>query len=338
MNLKQLPYFIAIAETGSLSAAARQAEVSQPAISGYLQDLERELGTPLFVRSHRRMVPTEAGTVYLDMARQVLDLQARTHTMILARHNPRRQTISIGLSPHRGAQVLAAIYQPFNQRFPQTEIKPVENYAQGFGEMLEAGKLNLAFSTAAHPFSPDVFRFLPTQQEEIVLALPAFHPLAAQASREISQASRMPLKEFRDTPFVLMAPNTTVGQVSQQMFVQSNFLPVVVFQSSNVVMVKDMIRSGAGAGLIPAFYATPHPDVVYFRLTQPGFLAACAVWCRQHALTEAERYLIYLKARLWDQKAPHSLTKFLWTEDLRQIFQEFEPDYPDFPELKGGEQ
>ena len=93
MNLKQLPYFIAIAETGSLSAAARQAEVSQPAISGYLQDLERELGTPLFVRSHRRMVPTEAGTVYLDMARQVLDLQARTHTMILARHNPRRQTI-----------------------------------------------------------------------------------------------------------------------------------------------------------------------------------------------------------------------------------------------------
>src|SRR5699024_11482973 len=67
LNLKQLPYFIAIAETGSLSAAARRTGVSQPTISDYLHELEHELGTPLFERRQRRMLPTEAGAAYLQM-------------------------------------------------------------------------------------------------------------------------------------------------------------------------------------------------------------------------------------------------------------------------------
>ena len=57
MNLKQLPYFVSIAETGSLSAAARRSGVSQPAISNYLQELERELQITLFRRVRGRMVP-----------------------------------------------------------------------------------------------------------------------------------------------------------------------------------------------------------------------------------------------------------------------------------------
>lgn len=99
MNLKQLPYFIAIAETGSLSAAARRTGVSQPAVSGYLHDLERELGIALFLRSGRRMTPTAAGNIYLEMAREVLGLQARTRTQIQARHNPLKQRIRVGVSP-----------------------------------------------------------------------------------------------------------------------------------------------------------------------------------------------------------------------------------------------
>lgn len=328
MNLKQLPYFIAIAETGSLSAAARRTGVSQPAVSGYLHDLERELGIALFLRSGRRMTPTAAGNIYLEMAREVLGLQARTRTQIQARHNPLKQRIRVGVSPHRGAQALAAIYRPFNLRFPDTEILPMESYVGQAYQMLTHSEMDLAFSTAAEPLPQNNLHFLPLQKEELVLVLPTFHPLAAQASPDAAEAPSIDLAQFRDTPFVLMTPDSTVGQVSRQLFSQAGFSPVVVFQSKNVIMTNEMIRSGAGAGLIPAYYAKPDENVVYFRLSQPGYLTFCAVWAEGRALTEAERYLLYLKVNLWDRKNPGLLTSNLMPEEMRLIQQEFAASGP----------
>lgn len=336
MNLKQLPYFIAIAETGSLSAAARRTGVSQPTISDYLHELEHELGTPLFERRQRRMLPTEAGAAYLQMARQVLILQTRAQDMIQNRHLQRKQSIRIGVSPHRGVQCLAALYQSFIKHFPQQEIEPMEGYMSGILEMLHAGKLDLGFATTANSAFDDSLCFLPTQQEEIVLALPAFHRLASYASQEATQAALVNLSEFQDIPFVLMSSDSTIGQASQQLFSQCGFNPVIVFQSSNVVMVNEMVHSGAGAGLIPAYYAKPSKDVVYLRLKDPAYLFFAVVWRSEHQLTEAERYLIYLKTRLWDSKNTNKLTRFLWSEKLRCIFQEFEPDYP-IPDIQEAE-
>ena len=328
MNLKQLPYFIAIAETGSLSAAARRTGVSQPTISDYLHELEHELGTPLFERRQRRMLPTEAGAAYLQMARQVLILQTRAQDMIQNRHLQRKQSIRIGVSPHRGVQCLAALYQSFIKHFPQQEIHPVEGYMSEILEMLQEGKVDLCFATTANYVFDDSLCFLPTQQEEIVLALPAFHRLASHASQEASQAALINLSECQDIPFILMSPDSTIGQASRQLFSQCGFNPVIVFQSSNVIMVNEMVHSGAGAGLIPAYYAKPSKDVVYLRLQDPAYLFFAVAWRSDHQLTEAERYLIYLKTRLWDSKNSNKLTRFLWPEKLRRIFQEFEPDYP----------
>ena len=159
MNLKQLPYFIAIAETGSLSAAARRTGVSQPTISDYLHELEHELGTPLFERRQRRMLPTEAGAAYLQMARQVLILQTRAQDMIQNRHLQKKQSIRIGVSPHRGVQCLAALYQTFIKHFPQQEIEPIEGYMSGILEMLHAGKLDLGFATTANSAFDDSLCF-----------------------------------------------------------------------------------------------------------------------------------------------------------------------------------
>ena len=328
MNLKQLPYFIAIAETGSLSAAARKSGISQPAISDYLYGLEQELGTPLFERRRRRMLPTEAGRIYLEMARQVLAMQTRAQDMIQNRHLQKKQSIRVGVSPHRGVQCLAAVYQAFINRFPQQEIEPAEGYMPELLEMLLAGKLDLCFATTINSGFHDSLCFLPTQQEEIVLALPAFHRLASYASQDAAQAPQINLSEFQDTPFVLMSQGSTIGQASQQLFRQCGFNPVIVFQSSNVIMINEMVHSGAGAGLIPAYYARPSKEVVYLRLKNPAYLLFTVVWHSGHQLTEAERYLIYLKTRLWDSKNTNKLTRFLWPEKLYHIFQEFEPNYP----------
>lgn len=326
MNLKQLPYFVAIAETGSLSGAARRVSVSQPAISGYLQELEQELKVPLFRRSRGRMEPTEAGTIYLEMARQVLALQADAATLIANRRHRKSQVIRVGISPHRGAQALAAVYQPFVRRYPDIALEPVENYAGQSLSLLREGKVELNFSTVDRVEDDAELHFLPLHREEIVLALPAFHRLAFFASRDVTQAPQLDLGEFRDTPFVMMAPTSTVGQVSRQLFARSGFEPVVVFTSSNVVMVNDMVRAGSGAGLLPAYYAQPMDEVVYFRLKDPGFLTSCVVWRADHTLSEAERYLIYLKTLLYDRKQMKVLNEFLCPQEFARIAAEFEEE------------
>lgn len=329
MNLKQLPYFVSIAETGSLSAAARRSGVSQPAISNYLQELERELQIALFRRVRGRMEPTEAGRIYLEMARQVLALQADAQALIGARGRQKKQVIRVGISPHRGAQALAAAYPQFARRFPDIGLQPVESYAQGVLTLLQEGKTDLSFATAGQSESGGELHFLPLHREEIVLALPSFHRLAFFASRDVTQAPRLALEEFRDTPFVMMSPSSTVGQVSRHLFAQSGFEPVSVFESSNVIMVTDMIRAGSGAGLIPAYYALPSDKMVYFRLKQPGYLTFSVVWRADRQLSEAERYLIYLKERLYDRKQLRLLNEILPSEEFDRIAAEFEQTPPE---------
>lgn len=328
MNLKQLPYFVAVAETGSLSAAARRVGVSQPAISGYLQELERDLETPLFQRRRNRMQPTEAGQIYLEMARQVLNLQVATRTLIDARRRRKSQVIRVGVSPHRGAQALAAVYTEFCRRYPDIELEPVECYVQQAMAMLQQGRIDLSLSTLGVSDGVEGLHFLPLYQEEIVLALPAFHRLAFFAARDVTKAPQLDLAEFRDTPFVLMTPDSTVGQVSRRLFARSGFEPVTVFQSNNVVMVNDMVHSGAGAGLIPAYYAQPMDEVVYFRLKEPGYMTFCAAWRADRQLSEAERCLLYLKERLYDRKQLKVLTEFLCPEEFTRFVEEFERDLP----------
>lgn len=273
------------------------------------------------------MVPTEAGSIYLDMARQILSLQARTVTAIQARHNRQRQVIRVGVSPHRGAQTLAALYHDFVQRYPQIEIDPVEGYMPETFERLRSGQLDLGFATIARTLTDPALRFLPTHEEEVVLALPAFHRLAPLASRSVALAPQLELSEFRDTPFVLMTAGSTMGQISRQLFAAAGFEPVVAFQSGNVVMVTDMVRTGAGAGLIPAYYARTLEDMVYFRLRQPGYMTFSLAWQNGHELSEAERYLIYLKIARWDLKNFRVLNTFLWPEEVRKIIQEFDPNF-----------
>ena len=78
MNLSQLKYIIAIANTGSLSVAAQQLGISQPALSKYLAKQQKEIGLELFYRDKKRLQPTEAGRLYLEAARKILTLQKDT--------------------------------------------------------------------------------------------------------------------------------------------------------------------------------------------------------------------------------------------------------------------
>lgn len=324
MNLKQLPYFVAIAQTGSLSGAARQAGVSQPAVSAYLRELEQELGVQMFARKEGRFRPTPAGEIYLDMARRILSIQEQARLQMHPLTQDQKQKIRVGISPHRGAKALAAIYSEFRKEFPQIQLQPVERYVDETAELLNNGQLELSFSTATREELPPELHLLSMQREEIVLAIPSFHRLAFFGDRDVSRAPQLALEEFRDTPFVLMSQSSSLGRICRRLFVRCGMEPVTVFQSNNVTMVRDMIQSGAGAGLLPSYYAQPEEGMVYFRLQNPEYIVFSVVWKEGRKLTRPERYLLYLKDKLYDSKQTGPLSQQLRPAEYIKMTQEFQ--------------
>lgn len=320
MNTKQLPYILAIASTGSLSKAAEQLNISQPALSKYLAELEHQTGMELFLRHKKKLYPTPAGKVYLDAAREILNLQIRTRDSIRLLGAPASAEIHIGISPHRGAVLLAGMFPKFNQYFPQIRLIPFEGYSGSLKELLIRGKIDLALTTHEGELEPDLYS-LPLHSEEIILAVPAFHRLVKHPPSDRDNLPYIDLKEFRESSFIMPDPSAPLYIAVQPLFAQAGFQPMTAFSSPNVVMAESMIRAGAGVGLLPAHYMNTGEDVAYFRLYHPAHLTACVLTRKEHELTKAERFLTFL---LLQSNAPNPDYRIIWSQPLLDIIQEFD--------------
>ncbi|MGW0878101.1 LysR substrate-binding domain-containing protein [Streptomyces sp. NPDC002671] len=185
MELRQLSYFVAVAEELHFGRAADRLHIVQSAVSQQIQRLERELGAVLFDRSPRRVRLTAAGERLLPEARAVLAAAEKARACVAAPAGLRVGT-STGLGSHLD-RVLAA----FAERAPDV---PVELFSLPVGERLArvaAGRLDAAFVRAAEP--PPGVRVLPLWPDPLVAALPAAHPLAARAELDLADLAGLPL-------------------------------------------------------------------------------------------------------------------------------------------------
>lgn len=131
---------------------------------------------------------------------------------------------------------------------------------------------------------------LPVCREELVLAVPSFHPLAHLA--DPNQLVSIPIQAFRDTPFILPGQKNNIRIVAEKLFQSAGFAPVIAFESGNGMTVDAMIRKGAGVGFISSRYVKPTPELAYFRLDPPCFEISYLRYKSGRLLTDVERCLL----------------------------------------------
>jgi DNA-binding transcriptional LysR family regulator len=185
MELRQLSYFVAVAEELHFGRAADRLHIVQSAVSQQIQRLERELGAELFDRSPRRVRLTSAGERLLPEARSVLAAAERARLAVAPAAGLRLGT-STGLGAHLD-RVLAA----FAERAPDV---PVELFSLPVAERLArvaTGRLDAAFVRSAEP--PPGVRVLPLWPDPLVAAVPAAHPLAAAPHLDLADLAALPL-------------------------------------------------------------------------------------------------------------------------------------------------
>ncbi|MFI8533421.1 LysR substrate-binding domain-containing protein [Streptomyces aquilus] len=185
MELRQLTYFVTVAEELHFGRAAERLHIVQSAVSQQIQRLERELGAGLFDRSPRRVRLTAAGERLLPEARAVLAAAERARAAVAPPPGLRLGT-STGLGEHLD-RVLAA----FTRRAPDVPVELVSLPVSARLARVAGGQLDAAFVRAVEPV-PGV-RVLPLWSDPLVAALPAAHPLAASPEIGVGELAGLPL-------------------------------------------------------------------------------------------------------------------------------------------------
>ncbi|NUO40534.1 MAG: LysR family transcriptional regulator [Streptomyces sp.] len=185
MELRQLAYFVTVAEELHFGRAAERLHIVQSAVSQQIQRLERELGAELFDRSPRRVRLTAAGERLLPEARTVLAAAERARAAVAPPPGLRIGT-STGLGEHLD-RVLAA----FTRRAPEVPVELVSLPVAERLAQVAGGQLDAAFVRAVEPV-PGV-RVLPLWSDPLVAALPAGHPLAARSEIGVEELAGLPL-------------------------------------------------------------------------------------------------------------------------------------------------
>lgn len=293
MTTKQLYYLVTIADMANLSHAARVLGISQPALSKFLTEYENSLGFLLFLRYQRKLTPTAVGRYVLQCAQKILDEQTRMLQSLRALTDSRNARIRLATAPNRGAIIYSRIYNPFSRRYPDISLSLTELYASEQPAAILHGQIDIAIGAGK---TSDKTADLPFAYEELLVSLPASHPMASK--------ERIRLADLKDTPFVLQGPRHSIRILAEELFREAGFSPVVTFESNDVILVDSMMHQAAGAGLVSQAHVFPCSELVYRPLEPPVHQTLHIRYPLGHTLTEPERYLagLLIRERLSDPR------------------------------------
>lgn len=258
IETRLLRQFIAVAETLHFNRAAQRLHMAQPPLSQAIRRLEAEIGTALFERNNRSVALTPAGTAFLETARRILDgLEdgvARTRRVAQGMDGHLTMTF-INIAPY--APLLRAL-RDFRVASPAVAFTLREATTREQVEALESGAADIGFLRAPGASAPGL-RFQALLREPVCVALPAGHPLAAQASIELAS--------LRGQPFVVSA--RALGQGFHDQLVQlcqaAGFQPAVAQEARQLQTLIALVAAGFGIALLPGSLAAQRGEDVVFR-------------------------------------------------------------------------
>jgi LysR family hydrogen peroxide-inducible transcriptional activator len=178
MNLRDLKYIIAVAETRHFGKAAERCFVSQPTLSGQIKKLEEELGVAIFERTSRSVEITPVGLVILEHARQILEQADVIEQLAQAHQDPLAGPLRIGAIPTLSPYLMPLILLPIKNHYPQMQLVLSEELTDTLLQRLRNHEIDAAL--LATPVEEPDLEMLPLFDEPFWIAYPREHPFYAK--------------------------------------------------------------------------------------------------------------------------------------------------------------
>ena len=285
MDLKEQEYVVALAEYGSITRAAESLFISQPTLSIFLSRLEKRLGTPLFDKIGKKLVPTVAGELYVRRAKELLMIQGQFQGELSDLISGSYGRLRLGIHARRSAYLIPKVMVRFQAMYPNVDLSLWETGSADMEQRLLEGTLDLILSNRF--LHADKLAFFPIYQDTLVAALSPSHPACKKAVMLPGHLRPwLDLREVKDEFFILQYPHQTTRLFTDQALRYSGISPKRVFYIQNMETAAQMAAEGVGIAFSVDSYAkhfTYEKPVYFFEVGDPDFSVQIALAHRKDA-------------------------------------------------------
>ena len=260
MEMQQIRYFVALTQTLNFTRAAEQCNVSQPALTRAIQQLEHELGGPLFHRERGNTHLSELGRMMMPYLESVAASARAAKEAAASAKKIEHVTLTIGAMCTIGPQLVADLIVRFQAAHPEVEVKVIDGEASAMISALEKGDLHLSLVGIPGDM-PEGFHQLPVFSERFVIVLPPDHRWAERNAIRVA--------DLDGEPYVSRS-TCEVFKMMARDFASRGVVPKKVFSSPRDEWVQKMIKAGLGFGFFPEHSVTD-PDLIVRPLIEPEY-------------------------------------------------------------------
>lgn len=241
MNLRDLGYFVVLADVKHFGEAAKRCYVSQPTLSMQIKKLEGTLGVSLFERTNKQVFLTDEGKDLLVKAKKILILIDEMKEAARQSHNPYSGDLRLGVIPTVAPYLLPKVMPSIKTSFPELKIWLVEEQTHRIISKLEDGELDaaiMALPISAHFVSKNLY------DEAFYFACAANHPLAS--------SSQISIEDLTEQPVMLLAEGHCMRDQAMAVCQMAKANEIADFTATSLETLRLMVQAGMGVTLLPA--------------------------------------------------------------------------------------
>ncbi|MCE5285322.1 MAG: LysR family transcriptional regulator [Pelosinus sp.] len=282
MEIRELEYYIAVAELKNFTAAADRLHISQPAISKAIHKLEEELGFNLIDRTQKRVLLTEEGRVFLKLAEDILQRVANALSTMQEYKELTRGTFHIAVPPLLGAYVFPNLFASFKQKYPSLEMFVVEDGSSTALDLVKHEEVHVGLLILPPTLTELAVHHITSQ--EIVVCLPTDHRL--------SREPFLTFEQLKDEPVILYNGGSVLRSVILKEYAKRNLEPHVAISTNQFQTMKALVSKGVGISFLPANSIKEAHRMTIIPLSPHHYLDMGLIWKPDKVLPLACRAFI----------------------------------------------
>lgn len=246
-TLRQLQFFLAVSEEGTVSGAARSLSISQSSVTEAIKALEADLGAQLFERRARGLELTHRGHQFLRHARKILaDVADARNSFGDGPRAPAR--LALGVTSLVAGYVLSEILSRFRRANPHAEVRAMEDNGEYLEHLLIGGELDVAVLVTSNLHDRDALQVESLEVSPYRLWLPIGHPLGDKEAIGLDEVAREPL---------IMLSIDEIEESTTALLAKLGARPNMAFRTRSVEAVRSLVATGAGVALLPDLVYRP---------------------------------------------------------------------------------
>lgn len=272
MDFKELQYVLSIAKNNSISKAARELYISQPSLSKYLQNLEKNLDINIFERIGNNYNLTYAGERYIKYAREILRIKKDLDDEFSDIVNNKKGRLNVACSIIRSPYLIPETVPKFKEKYPNVDINFWEETGSNkLDELVTNGDVDIAIFNYSENNSMLSCELL--KNEEIALAVSKNHPLANEGKKiEGCKFPWIDIKRFKDDNFIINYTDQKSGEIEEDLFDKLNIKPKVILKTRSVECAIRLAACGFGVSFSSETYlkyVNLEKKPIYFSIGNP---------------------------------------------------------------------